>query len=91
MDGNTHSGYRAGNRGTAKKADAYTVHLLTLDGTIATVRKKRSDGTFQLVVDMGDRRGERHIPAEVARNPRSAEFAQAVDEIKAELLGRRPS
>ena len=89
MDGNTHSAYRAGNRGTARKLDGYTVHLLALDGTIATVRKKRSDGSFQLIVDMGDRRGERRISAEVARNPRSAAFARAVDEIKTELLARK--
>ena len=89
MDGNTHSAYRAGNRATARKLDGYTVHLLALDGTIATVRKKRSDGSFQLIVDMGDRRGERRISAEVARNPRSAAFARAVDEIKTELLARK--
>ena len=88
MDGNTHSAYRAGNRGSAKKADGYTVHLLTLDGTIATVRKRRSSGSFQLIVDLGDRRGERRIPAALARNPRSAEFAKAVAEVKAELLSR---
>ena len=89
MNENTHGAYRAGNRGTAWKSDGYTVHLLALDGTIATVRKRRVDGSFQLIVDVGDRRGERRIPAAVARNPRSAEFAKAVAEVKAELLGRR--
>jgi hypothetical protein len=89
MDGNTHSAHRAGNRGMARKLDGYTVHLLALDGTIATVRRKRSDGTFQLIVDIGDRRGERRISAAVARNPRSAAFARAVGKVKAELLGGR--
>ena len=89
MDGNTHSAHRAGNRGMARKLDGYTVHLLALDGTIATVRRKRSDGSFQLIVDIGDRRGERRISAAVARNLRSAAFARAVGKVKAELLGGR--
>ena len=88
MDGNTHSAHRAGNRGTARKLDGYTVHLLALDGTIATVRRKRSDGSFQLVVDMGDRRAERRISAAIARNPRSAAFARTVEKLKTELLDR---
>jgi hypothetical protein len=89
MDADTHDTYRAGNRNPARKADGYAVHLLTLDGTMATVRRKRSDGTFQLVVEVGDRRSERDIPAEIAGNPRSAEFARAVGEMKAELRDRR--
>jgi len=91
MDGNTLSAHRAGNRGAARKLDGYTVHLLALDGTIATVRRRRSDGSFQLIVDIGDRRGERGISAEVARNPHSAAFARAVDEVKTELLARKKS
>ena len=89
MDVDTHSTYRAGNRNSASKADGYAVHLLPLDGTMATIRKRRSDGTFQLIVEVGDRRSEREISAEIAGNPRSAGFAQAVGEMKAELLDRR--
>ena len=72
-----------------REAGRETVHLLTVDGALAAIRKKRSDGTFQLIVEVGDRRSERKIPAEIAGNPRSAEFARAVGEMKAELLNRR--
>ena len=89
MDVDTHSTWRAGNRDTVGKPDGQTVHLLTVDGAFAAIRKKRSDGTFQLIVEVGDRRSERKIPAEIAGNPRSAEFARAVGEMKAELLNRR--
>ena len=95
MDADTHSMYRAGNRGMAKKLGGDTVHLLNLDGTIATIRKRGSDGTFQLTVEVGGRSSERKIPEELAENMRSPEFARAVGEMKAELLGRakgfRPS
>lgn len=91
MDVDTHSTYRAGNRNPVGKADGHAVHLLPLDGTMATIRKKSSDGTFELIVEVGDRRSEREISAEIAENPRSAEFARAVGEMKAELLDRRKS
>jgi hypothetical protein len=85
MDVDTHSTYRAGNR-SARKLEGDTVHLLNLDGTLATIRKKCSDGTFRLSVEVGARRSERKISAEIAGDPRSAEFARAVGEMKAELF-----
>lgn len=89
MDVNTHAPEGTGEPGRAGKLDGYTIHLLKADGTIATVGKKRRDGTVQLTVEVRDRKGERRIPVRVARNPRSAEFSKAVGEMKAELLQRR--
>ena len=76
------------DRGRAK-LDGYPIHLLKLDGTVATVGKKRRDGTDKLTVEVRDRKGERKIPVKLARNPRSAEFARAVGEIQAELSRNR--
>ena len=87
MDVNTQN--RPADRRRATKLDGYTTHLLKLDGTVATVGKKRRDGTVKLTVEVRDRTGERKIPVKLARNPRSAEFARAVGEMKAELLRRR--
>ena len=89
MDVNTHAPEGTGEAARAGKLDGYTIHLLKADGTIATVGKKRRDGTVQLTVEVRDRKGERRIPVRVARNPRSAEFSKAVGEMKAELLQRR--
>jgi hypothetical protein len=89
MDVNTHSRSTTAERGRARRLDGYTTHLLKLDGTVATVGKKRRDGTVKLTVEVRDRTGERRIPVKIARNPRSPEFARAVGEMKAELLRRR--
>ena len=86
MDVNTHSRKTSDDAGRAGKLDGYTIHLLRSDGTIATVGKKRRDGTVKLTVEVRDCKGERRIPVRLARNPRSAEFADTVGEIKAELL-----
>ena len=88
MDVNTHSRKTSGDPGRAGKLDGYTIHLLKADGTIATVGKKRRDGTVKLTVEVRDRKGERTIPVRLARNPRSAEFTDAVREMKAALLQR---
>ena len=77
MDVNTHSRSTTAHRGAAK-----------LDGPVATVGKSRRDGTAKLTVEVRDRTGERRIPVKLARNPRSVKFAQAVGELKAELLQR---
>ncbi len=94
MDIHTHSRKKAGER-RARKLDGYTVHVLSRDGTIATVGKKRTDGTRELTVEVRGRRGERRIPADVARNLRSGEFTRTVGEMKTRLLrrgkGRGPS
>jgi hypothetical protein len=89
MDVNTRSTSRSAGRGRARELEGYTVHFLSLDGTIATVRTKPSDDedTFQLTVEIRDRKSERKLPADAARNPRSPEFVTAVREMKAELLG----
>jgi len=87
MDVNTHSRNTTDHR-RAGKSDNYTIHLLKLDGTDATVGKKRRDGSVKLTVEVRDRKGERRIPVKLARNPRSPEFARAVGEMKAELLQR---
>jgi hypothetical protein len=63
--------------------------LLALDGTIATVKKMQTDDAFELTVEVRDRQARRKLPAEVAANPRSAEFARALREAKTELLRRR--
>jgi hypothetical protein len=86
MDANTRSSDRTRKRDGPLRLDGYTVHLLSLDGTIATVRRKRTDGTFQLIVEVRERRGVRTIPADIAADPGSAEFARVVDEVKTELL-----
>jgi len=86
MDVNTHSRKTSGDPGRAGKLDGYTIHLLKADGTIATVGKKRRDGTVKLTVEVRDCKGERRIPVRIARNPRSAEFADTVGEMKAELM-----
>ena len=88
MDVNTQSPEGTADPGRAGKLDGYTIHLLKADGTIATVGKKRRNGTVDLTVEVRDRKGERRIPVKVARNPRSAEFTRAVGEMKAELLQR---
>ena len=89
MDGNTDSSNPS--RGTAKPLDGYTVHLLSLDGTITTVRKKPAadDATVELTVEIRDRKAEREVPAELAQNVRSPEFTRGVREVKAELLDRQ--
>src|SRR5687767_7532905 len=88
MDVNTRSPEGTPDPGRAGKLDGYTIHLLKADGTIATVGKKRRNGTVDLTVEVRDRKSERRIPVKVARNPRSAEFTRAVGEMKAELLDR---
>src|SRR5262245_43611455 len=89
MDVDTHSRSTTTDRRRATKLDGYTIHLLKLDGTVATIEKKRRDGTAKLTVEVRDRTGERRIPVRLARNPRSPEFARAIGEMKAELLRRR--
>ena len=94
MDVNTRSRDRSVGRAKTKDLEGYTVYLLSLDGTIATITKKLADDTFRLTVEVRDRKSERKLPAEVAQNPGSAEFTRALREMKAELLdnrkGRRP-
>jgi hypothetical protein len=87
MDVNAHPRNTTADRG-ASKLEGYTIHLLKLDGTVATVGKGRRDGTAKLTVEVRDRKGERSIPVKLARNPRSSKFARAVGEMKAELLQR---
>ena len=77
---------KATTRGRTSKLDGYTIHLLEQDGTIATVGKRRRDGTVKLTVEVRDRKGERSIPVRIARNTRSSEFRRAVGEMKAKLL-----
>jgi len=77
-----------------KILDANVVHMLALDGTVATIRKKLADDSFQLTIEARDRQATRKIAPGVARNPDSPEFARIVAEMKAELLGpraRRPA
>lgn len=88
MDVNTPPRKTSGDTGRAGRLDGYTIHLLKADGTIATVGRKRRDGTVKLTVEVRDCKGERRIPVKLARNPRSAEFAGTVGEMKAELLRR---
>jgi len=87
MDVNAHPRNTTADRG-ASQLEGYTIHLLKLDGTVATVGKSRRDGTAKLTVEVRDRKGERSIPVKLARNPRSSKFARAVGEMKAELLQR---
>jgi hypothetical protein len=86
MDGNTRSA--DASQGRAKELDGYTVHVLSLDGTITTVRKRVADDTFEVTVEIRDGKAQRKLPAEVAQDIRSAEFARVVREVKAELLDR---
>lgn len=81
----------ATHSGTSPLDEGYTFYLLALDGTIATLKKTHADDAFELTVEMRDRQARRKLPAEVASNPRSAEFARALREVKAELLRRRRS
>jgi hypothetical protein len=77
-----------------KILDANVVHMLALDGTVATLRKKAADDSFQLTIEARDRQATRKIAPGVARDPESPEFARIVAEMKAELLGprvRRPA
>ena len=83
----------AGGRGV-KIQDANVVHILALDGTVATIRRKLADDSFQLTVQARDRQATRKIAPDVARDPESPEFARIVAEMKAQLLGpsgRRPA
>ena len=77
---------KATTRAKSSKLDGYTIHLLKQDRTIATVGRKRRDGTVKLTVEVRDRKGERRIPVRIARRPRSSEFVRAVGEMKAKLL-----
>ena len=88
MDVNTRPQSGANDRKRARKLDGYTVHVLSRDGTIATVGQQRTDGTRKLTVEVRNRRGEREIPADVAKNLGSAEFTRAVGELKTRLLER---
>ena len=69
-----------------KQQDVYVVHILALDGTVATLRKRMSDATFQITVEADDRRATRAVPPDVARDLDSPELAQIIAEMKAELL-----
>jgi hypothetical protein len=89
MDGDTRSTNMSFDRSRNRQLEGYTFYLLSLDGTIATLRRTRADDAFELTVEVSDRKARRKLSAEVAENPRSAEFAQAVREVKAELLRRR--
>lgn len=89
MDGNARSANMNVDRSNTKPLDGYTFYLLSLDGTIATVRKTRADDAFELTVEVRDRKALRKLSADVAQNPRSAEFERAVREVKAELFRRR--
>jgi hypothetical protein len=88
MEGDTHSTQKAAP-GPARSLAGYTVHLLSLDGTIATLKKMHTDEAFELTVEVRDRKARRKLSADVGENPRSAEFARALREVKAELLRRR--
>jgi hypothetical protein len=77
-----------------KILDANVVHMLALDGTVATIRRKLADDSFQLTIEARDRQATRKIAPGVARDPESPEFARIVAEMKAELLSpraRRPA
>jgi hypothetical protein len=89
MDGNTRSTDMNATRKGTRPLEGYTFYLLALDGTIATLKKRHTDDAFELTVEVCDRKARRKVPADVAANPRSAEFAQAVREVKAQLLRRR--
>jgi hypothetical protein len=89
MDGDTRFANVKAKPQSPRSLEDYTFYLLSLDGTIATVRKARASDGFELTVEVRDRKGRRQLSADVAQNPRSAEFARAVGEVKAELLGRQ--
>jgi hypothetical protein len=92
MDLRTPRSRTAGTR-ALKIRDVDVVHILALDGTVATIRRKRtkrSDDNFQLTVQGRDRQATRRIAAGVARDPESAEFARVVAEMKTRLLGPSP-
>jgi hypothetical protein len=91
MDGDTRSTDPKIARDKTRPLEGYTFYLLALDGTIATLKKTHTDDAFELTVEGRDRKARRKLPAEVAANPRSAEFARALREVKAELLRRRQS
>ena len=77
-----------------KLLDANVVHVLARDGTVATIKKKLADNSFQVTIEARDRQATRKIGPGVARDPDSPEFARIVAEMKAELLaprGRRPA
>jgi len=78
----------AGGRGS-KIQDGNVVHILALDGTVATIKRKLADGSFQLTVEARDREATRKIASAVARDPESPELARIVAEMKVELLGPR--
>jgi hypothetical protein len=87
------SSRKAGGR-RWKFLDGNVVHILKRDGTVATIRKKLADDSFQLTIEARDRQATRKIAPGVARDPDSPEFAQIVAEMKAELLApraRRPA
>jgi hypothetical protein len=88
MDGDTRSSNMKMDRNGTRPLEGYTFYLLALDGTIATLKKTQTDDAFELTVEVRERKARRKLPAEVAANPRSAEFARAVCEVKAELLRR---
>ena len=78
---------------TLRIQDVDVVHILALDGTVATIKRKRTksaDDNFQLTVQARDRQATRRIAADVARAPESPEFARVVAEMKAQLLSPRP-
>jgi hypothetical protein len=66
--------------------DGNVVHILALDGTVATIRRKLADGTFELTVEARDHKATRGVESHVAENPDSPEFGRIVAEMKAELL-----
>ncbi len=78
---------------SSRVQDIDVVHILALDGTVATIKRKRTkraDDNFQLTVQARDRQATRRIAAAVARDPESPEFARVVAEMKAQLLVPRP-
>jgi len=78
----------AGGRGWTIQ-DANVLHILALDGTVATIRRKPADDSFQLTVQARDRQATRRIARDVARDPESPEFARIVAKMKADLLRPR--
>jgi hypothetical protein len=69
--------------------DANVLHILALDGTVATIRSTPADDSFQLTVQARDRQATRRIARKVARDPESPEFARIVAKMKADLLAPR--
>jgi hypothetical protein len=81
-----------GRRLTIRDADV--VHILALDGTVATIRRRVADDTFQLTVEVRDREATRRVPSEIGQDLESPELHRIVAEMKAELLAprtRRPA